>query len=151
MRGPAPNNDPPDFGPQNSPICSGNSTTPAANTIGTGGGEVVFNNDNPKHVLTVLRNGVNQNVSFSMVEHRRNNFTLVRITPDGERFRRPAVLTMSYEGCALQSGNPLKIYRYEPETGGAGKWMELPSFHNPTDMTVSAAIGTLSDYAMGSD
>jgi hypothetical protein len=145
LRGPVRNTDPPDFGPPNTPICSDISTATAAKNIDSAGGEIVFTNRD--HVLTVLRKGVSSQVQFTMVQHQRN-FVLVRIAPDAHRFDRPAVLTLSYEGCVLQNGNPLRIYRFNP---GEGVWNPLPSFHNPSDMTVSAAIGTLSDYAMGSN
>jgi hypothetical protein len=144
-RGPVPNTDPPDFGPPNTPTCSLIPAATAVKNIDRTGGEVVFTDR--EHVLTVLRNGVSSQIQFRMVQHQRN-FVLVRIAPDAHKFDRPAVLTLSYQGCVLQNGNPLRIYRFNP---GEGVWDSLPSFHNPSDMTVSAAIGTLSDYAMGSN
>lgn len=142
-RGPVANHTPADFGPKNTPICSGISEASASEDIDAAGGEVAFASRD--HVLTVLRKGVSGQTHFRMVQHPRD-FVLVRITPSPHTFNRPAVLTLSYQGCELQSGDPLKIFRFNH---GANRWEPLPSFHNPNDMTVSAAVGTLSDYAMG--
>jgi hypothetical protein len=77
-------------------LCSPQPYDISKQTIGPKGGVVQVGN----HMLVVPKDALSQNVMIT-AEQVRGSTNSIRFSPEGLKFQRPAVLTMSYQNCAL--------------------------------------------------
>lgn len=117
----------------------------ASSAIGSAGGTLSAGG----HRLHLPPGAVQESVPFTLHRHR-SAYGLVQVLPAGQRFNAPATLTLSYSHCrgGPAAGLTPAIFRWERNS-----WVQVQdsSSHDPEARTVTAQIGHLSGYAIGSN
>lgn len=119
--------------------CSTQPYAARTQTVGAQGGVILVGT----HRLVIPPMALRQPVTI-LAEQVPGRVNSVRFLPEGLRFDRPAVLTLSYSNCS-----PLLLLKQVVYTDELLKILELlPSLDNRRDKTVTGAIRHFSRYAV---